>query len=439
MRVLLLPHRFPPHGHGGVETWAVHLRAALTAAGVTVGVVSRDDRLQAELPPFSVREEPGARVFWIRHRHADARSFRDSWSDPRMHAALAMAVRAFQPDVLHVGHLDGFGLAPFRIGRRLGVPVAVTLHDPKWLCVRGQMVRPDGVVCDTIEEDACVRCVRDQLGAGPLRGLGRRVALDGMAQGIVAGLIRLRSDRPAPTSIVRHRWRVRQAALRGALEGCAAVISPSRFLAERFRALGIRRPIEVVSNALPAEPAAPLPTGPLRIGWFGSDVPTKGLSVLIEAVTGLPGVTVEVHGAVQRRVPPNVELRGPYAPASVGARMVGVHVVCVPSTWAENQPFVVLEARRAGRPVIASRVGGLPELVRDGIDGWLLPAGDAQALRALVRGLIADPAGVGRAAGAVASPETLAEHADRHRTIYAGCTGDVVPIRPSEAERVRLD
>lgn len=50
------------------------------------------------------------------------------------------------------------------------------------------------------------------------------------------------------------------------------------------------------------------------------------------------------------------------------------------SRWPENAPLVVLEARAAGCPVIAPAVGGLPELVEPGVDGWLYPAGDADAL-----------------------------------------------------------
>lgn len=414
MRVLLLPHRFPPFGRGGVETWATHLRAGLVAAGAQVGILTRDDRDDAPLPPLSVREEHDelGPIYWIRHRHRDERTFRDSWADPRMEAAVLHAIRAFGPDVLHVGHADGFGVAPFRLGRRFGVPVVCTLHDPKWLCVRGQMVRPDGTRCDAVREEACTRCVADQLSAGPLRGLARRL-----------GPTRWKDlPIPAPTvagAVGARRWRVRQAALRGALLGAAEVISPSRFLAERVQHLGLTRAVRVIGNGLPVAAPRPLPPGPLRVGWFGSDVPAKGLDTLLAAMASVPGATLEIHGRVTRAsLPPNVTLRGSYDPAEVHGRMTGVHVVCVPSSWDENQPYVVLEARRAGRPVLASRVGGLPELVRDDVDGWLVEPGRIESWAGALRALL-DLERVRAAATHVRPPPTEHTLARAHLSIYA--------------------
>lgn len=54
--------------------------------------------------------------------------------------------------------------------------------------------------------------------------------------------------------------------------------------------------------------------------------------------------------------------------------------VVVPSEWYENCPMSVLEAKAAGTPVIGARIGGIPELIQDGIDGMLFPAGDVSAL-----------------------------------------------------------
>jgi D-inositol-3-phosphate glycosyltransferase len=69
-----------------------------------------------------------------------------------------------------------------------------------------------------------------------------------------------------------------------------------------------------------------------------------------------------------------------------------VDIVLCPSTWDDPFPTVNLEAMAAGRPIIASRVGGVPEAVLDGETGILVPRGDPDALRAALAQLIAEPA-----------------------------------------------
>jgi glycosyltransferase involved in cell wall biosynthesis len=64
----------------------------------------------------------------------------------------------------------------------------------------------------------------------------------------------------------------------------------------------------------------------------------------------------------------------------------------VPSRWHENQPMTVLESFGAGVPVVATDLGGLPELVRDGVDGRLVKAEDRAGLAAAIDTVVSDPA-----------------------------------------------
>ncbi len=85
-----------------------------------------------------------------------------------------------------------------------------------------------------------------------------------------------------------------------------------------------------------------------------------------------------------RLAPPQVRFLGA-VPMSARRRLLASHhVLCVPSLHGEGAPRVVPEAYAAGRPVLASRVGGLADMVPD---PWLLPAGDPTAWRAAVTSL----------------------------------------------------
>jgi glycosyltransferase involved in cell wall biosynthesis len=85
--------------------------------------------------------------------------------------------------------------------------------------------------------------------------------------------------------------------------------------------------------------------------------------------------------------PPGVEFLGRLDGAGVDALLSRSRAAVVPSEWAENAPMAVLEPMALGRPVIASRMGGIPEQERDGRDGILIPPGDAQALAQALRTL----------------------------------------------------
>jgi len=101
---------------------------------------------------------------------------------------------------------------------------------------------------------------------------------------------------------------------------------------------------------------------------------------------------------------------GPYAPDEVGARLAGLEVVALPSLWEENAPLVADEARAAGRAILASEIGGLPERLSPVDGARLLPPGDLDAWTSA----LADPGSLrrlARSAQASTPPATTAREA----------------------------
>ncbi|HEX7124288.1 MAG TPA: glycosyltransferase [Thermodesulfobacteriota bacterium] len=152
---------------------------------------------------------------------------------------------------------------------------------------------------------------------------------------------------------------------------------------------GIRLP-----EAVPADrPRWPAGTpGGVVLGTAARLVPVKGLDILLEAVRLLSDAVPDVRLLVVGDGPLRAPLEARAAALGLAGRtwfvghrpdvprwLAAMDVFVLPSL-AEGLPMSLLEAMAGGRPVVASRVGGVPEVVRDGIEGRLVPPGDPRAL-----------------------------------------------------------
>jgi glycosyltransferase involved in cell wall biosynthesis len=95
--------------------------------------------------------------------------------------------------------------------------------------------------------------------------------------------------------------------------------------------------------------------------------------------------------AAALNIVPNVEIRGELGPDGIAALLETAHVLVVPSVWEEPAGLVCVEAALARVPIVASRSGGIPELVRDRLDGLLFTRGDAVQCAELLAETLADP------------------------------------------------
>ena len=158
--------------------------------------------------------------------------------------------------------------------------------------------------------------------------------------------------------------------------------------------------------APPAELPRPLPWAPPRLLCLGRLVSEKGFDIALRALPELltrwPGLQMIVAGdgparpdlmalAAELGLENSVDFRGWVEPAAVPALINQATVVLIPSRWREPFGLVALEAAHLARPVVASRVGGLPEAFGEG--GLLVAPEDPPALAAGVRRLLDSPAG----------------------------------------------
>lgn len=198
-----------------------------------------------------------------------------------------------------------------------------------------------------------------------------------------------------------------------------------------------------VGGQLAAAPA-PIPAESRTLVSVGRLSAQKGQLVLLEAFAALVAggadarlVLVgdgELRGVIERTIEATgasdrVQITGWCDEAGVQRELAAARALVLPS-FAEGLPVVIMEAFAAGRPVVSTYVAGIPELVRPGENGWLVPAGDVPALVDALREVLATPTERLDAMGR-AGRERVAERHDTRREV------DVLERLLVDAARVR--
>jgi glycosyltransferase involved in cell wall biosynthesis len=175
--------------------------------------------------------------------------------------------------------------------------------------------------------------------------------------------------------------------------------------------------------------------GPLKIAYFGRIDRTKGPDLLFQALKIIPGanVLIDIFAICYSAAPDRdyecleaqaqqdqrVHLRASISPDKVIGLMTEYDLIAVPSRWLETGPLVALEAFAAGVPVLGANLGGIAELVHDGVDGILVAPDDPVAWAATIKRLADDRQMIDRLRAGIVPPRTIDEAADDMAKLYA--------------------
>lgn len=279
-----------------------------------------------------------------------------------------------RPDVVHL-HNIYHQLSPsiLRPIARRGIPTVMTLHDYKLACPTYQFL-DDGKICE-----ACL--------PRKFHNAARRRCNNGSLAASVLSSVELAAH-----------------TFTGAYDPVDVLICPSDFMLRKMREAKVYPDrlthLPHFCDLSQIAPATVPGEGILYAGRLSSE---KGVDVLIDAAALLPaGLDVTIAGdgpdleALRARsaaagVADRVRFAGRLPSGELHDLMRASAVVVAPSRWYENQPMVVLEAFGCARPVVASDLGGMPELVQHGVSGLLVEHDDPAALAKALIELATDP------------------------------------------------
>jgi glycosyltransferase involved in cell wall biosynthesis len=419
VRILMLAQFYPPT-IGGEEQHVRTLSAALAARGHRVAVATLWHEGLAEFEcDGAVRvyriKGSAQRLGWLfserGRRHAPP------LPDPELTLALGRIVRRERPQIVHAHNWLVHSFVPIK--RLSGARLVMTLHDFSLVCAQKNLLYRDSVVCSGPGLRKCLRCVADHYGTA-------KGAVTLAANTAAAGFERSAVDRFIAVS--------RATAIgNGLSEGNV--------------------PWEVIPNFLPEAEGdgsasrygaftRQLPDGPYLL-FVGDLRRFKGIETLFRAYEQLAGAPPLV--LIGRRcadtpphLPHNVVALGAWPHGAVLQAWRGALFGLVTSIGLETFGIVALEAMAAGKPVIASNIGGLPDVVADGETGLLVPPGDAAALAVAMRRLLADAplreqmgAAARRRAASFRAESVVARIEQTYRRLLAGGVG--TPAAPRSA------
>lgn len=391
MRILLLSQFYPPIV-GGEERHVRNLAAALAQRGHRVGVAT------LWFPGAAARERDGeVEVYRIRgtlqrlpglfaeseRRHAPP------FPDPELALALARLVATERPDVVHAHNWLVASFLPVKAW--CGARLVVTLHDYSLVCAKKNFMHA-GRVCAGPRLSRCLPCAAAHYGA---------------TKGAVTTFGSFASRALAHRAVDRF-------------------IAVSHAVARHTGLAEAGVPFEVIPNFVPDDVASRDCAGDPGSDTAVSDLPDDGFILFVGDLMHLKGVDVllDAYAGLDRapplvligrrcpdtpkQLPPNVHLLGPRPHPAIMQAWRRCLFGVLPSVGPEACATVVMEAMASGKPVIASDIGGMPDLVDSGETGLLVPPDDVAALNRAMANLLDAPGRIASmGAAALARVESL--------------------------------
>ncbi len=282
-------------------------------------------------------------------------------------------VNCTKPDIAHL-HIFQHQLSPSIIWelKKHNIPIVYTAHDLKVVCPNYIMLT-EGKVCE--------KCVKGQFYHCVAHKCSKNSQMNSIILTVEAYL---------------HKWI-------NTYSYVNAFVSPSKFYLKMLERKGIDKDkLFFIPNFLDVNAFSPqYGTDQDYIVYFGRLSKEKGILTLVDAVSKISNVNLIIVGTgpiknlVEDKINSlSLNTRVKLAGYKSGEELYDIirksKFVVLPSEWYENAPYSVLEAMALGKPVVGSNIGGIPEMVTDGINGYVFSSGDSEELAKVIEQLYFD-------------------------------------------------
>ncbi len=433
MKILLTTHQFLPKYSAGTEILAYSVARELIKRGHTVRILTgypaaaslSDDKR------FEEFEFDLIHIYCFHHSYTPMGgqvSMIEIGYNNRLGADyFDRIVENFQPDLVHFFHLDRLGTGLIERSVEAGLPCFMTITDFWSICPTGQLVLPNGHLCSGPSSFSgnCVKHFIEITQHGVLKKLISLLPISMVDTIVSATQSGFLPSYPNECEVIALSERLTTNISR--LNKIKAIIVPSNFMKDFLIRFGVRshliKKIEygIDTSSILYDNKLRKKTEHLRVGYIGTLAPHKGCHVLIDAFKKLKDstATLKIYGnpndfpdytnelKLQATENPLIAFCGTFPNSEIGEILTNIDVLVIPSVWYENIPLVLLSARAAHCPVVASNLPGLAEVIQNEENGLLFEPGNSIDLSKQLLRFINDKSLISRFASFSTPPTSI--------------------------------
>lgn len=423
-RILITVHKFFPANKAGTEVLTLKIARELKERGHEILVVSADppavDARHATGPEWQEYEYEEITV----HAVGESLRLKDyTYEHEFMHPAIGDhfddLISQFKPDLVHVMHAQNLSAEVIVRAKKRGLRVIFSPTDFWFICPIVQLKRTDGSICEGPGPEAqhCISCYTPELIPSAeqfVEAVHNRLPVTRLLGKSVTASLGYGSYIKKKQSLAEAATRKRPGVLREVGNSVDAITVPTEIMKTLFIQNGFNEnliekvPFGIDTSSLEGFQNK-VASDTLRIAFIGTIYEHKGLDILLKAIQLLPDdadMVLKVYGNTEQfpdyasevleladaspAHKSKIHFLGTFANDKLGEVLTEVDVLVVPSRWYENTPLVIQSALATKTPLIATDLGGMSELVKEGVNGMLFKLNDEKDLAGKLEVILRD-------------------------------------------------
>jgi glycosyltransferase involved in cell wall biosynthesis len=361
MKICLISNLYPPNVLGGAEVSVKKVSEELVKKGHEVIVITT---------PFSENDVEiinGVKIYQVKplnlyeiyHHPNQSMLLKPLWHiidlwNPYDERIIKNILKTENPDVVHIHNFKGLSLSSFAPAKSLKIPLVFTAHDYSLVCMRANLLNSSGEICKN------------------------------------------------PSALCRIYNQIQKHLAKNKVD---LLISPSQFVINKLKSNGLFKDVKSKKIPLGIElknsEKYEKDYSQINILYVGNLGEHKGVHILLKAFTKIENRNIRLDivgkGLCSGKLKSMSENdnRIKFHDFLEGEELIKMYeqanLTVVPSIWYDNSPMVIYESFSCRTPVIGSKIGGIPELIDDGFNGYLFEAGKVNELQQLLENLIDSP------------------------------------------------